>query len=269
MDELLAFLSSHGNITTLLIAFAILIVGLIVARVAKSLSIKFMNKVRIERAAISFLSQILYVFLVIIIFISFLNKLGIPTTTLMASIGAIGLAIGLSLQNSFANFAAGIILLVAKPFRADEYIEIQGLEGTVESVHIMSTELIDRENKRIVIPNSTFTGNAITNYSALKVRKLRLVLDVSYDTDHKFAIKVLQDVFAANKSILNAKATEIGVFGFAASSIQIIAYPEVRTSSYWASYYSILDDIKVAFDREGIEIPFTNHTVHIRQEAAK
>ncbi len=264
MEKLSMFLKE--NYQTILMAITILVIGTILAKILKNASVKFMKKAKIERAAISFLSQILYAFLIFIVCINFLNSLGIPTTSLMASIGAIGLAIGLSIKDSFSNFAAGIILLIFKPFKADEYIEICGNEGVVKAIHIMNTEIINKENKVIIIPNSTFTNNSIINYSANNIRKIKLILDIAYDTDHKKAIEILRDIFDKNKNVLNNKEIEIGLFNFASSSVQIIAYPEVTTKDYWKSYYSIMDQIKIEFDRNNIEIPFTNQTIHIKSK---
>ncbi len=262
MEKAMKYLGE--NSTTILVSIGMVIGGLILAKVIRTLSKRVMAKAKIDRTVINFLSQVLYVILIVIILISTLNYLGAPTASLIAMIGALGIAVGLALKDTLANFAAGIIILIFKPFKADDLIDVNNFKGTVHVINIMSTEIITRDNKKIFIPNSVFTDHSIINYSSNKNRKIQLIVDIAYDADHQKAIEILKNIFSKDKRIVNNNDLEIGLFNFAASSVQIVCYPEFKTENYWPVYYDTLEQIKLEFDKNGIEIPFTNQTIHIK-----
>ncbi len=262
MEKITKFLSQ--NMWQILIAIAIFVLGIALAKIIRRIAKRLMKRANFEKSVINFLAQVIYFFLVFIVIISTLNQLNVPTGSLLASLGAIGLAIGLAVKDSLSNFAAGIILLVFKPFKVDDFIDINGHKGTVLSINIMSTEIMTKDNKRVFIPNSTFTANSIVNYSCNENRRIQLIVDIAYDTDHRKAMEILRNIFLKDERILNRENVEIGLLNFAASSVQIVCYPEFKTEDYWSVYYDTLEQIKLEFDEKGIEIPFTNQTIHIK-----
>ncbi len=262
MEKIIKYFTE--NMWQFIIAIAIFVLGIAIAKIIRGVAKKLMKKANFEKSAINFLAQIIYFFLVFIVIISTLHQLGIPTGSLLTSLGVIGLAIGLAVKDSLSNFAAGIILLVFKPFKVDDFIDIQSHKGTVLSINIMTTEIMTKDNKRIFIPNSTFTANSIINYTCNENRRIQLIVDIAYDADHRKAMEILKNIFLKDERILNRENVEIGLFNFAASSVQIVCYPEFKTEDYWQVYYDTLEQIKLEFDANGIEIPFTNQTIHIK-----
>ncbi len=254
----------NNNLTTILFAISIFVIGFALAKFIKKISIKIMVKASFEKSVVNFLSQVIYILSLTIVIIATLAKLGAPTHSLLAVLSTFGLAIGLAIKDTISNFASGIILLIFKPFKVDDYININTKEGTVLAINIMTTEIMTKDNKKIFIPNSMFTQNTITNFSCNKNRKIQLIVDIAYDADHKKAMKILKEIFLKDERIINRDNVEIGLFNFAASSVQIVCYPEFKTEDYWPVYYHLLEEIKLGFDKNGIEIPFTNQTIHVK-----
>ena len=193
-----------------------------------------------------------------------LNQVGIPTTSFVAAFGAFGLGIGLALQNNMSNLASGLLILIFKPFRAGHYIEVGDITGSVTSIQFMNTIVTTRDQKRVYIPNSILTSQSVTNYSYMTERMIPFVFDIGYNNDHHEAIRILKDVFAKDKRILNAKYMEIGISEFGDNSVRISAFAEVKTSQFLEVRYSIMSDVKDAFDKHGIDIPYPQRVVYIQ-----
>jgi len=250
-------------------AIIIFVAGRWIARFLTNLTEKMMTKRGVEPMLITFVGHLLYVLLLLVIIIAALNQLGVQTTSFIAIIGAAGLAIGLALQGSLANFAAGILIILFRPFKVGDYIEGAGTAGTVESVQMFTSQLKTPDNRTIIVPNSKITSDNIVNYSVNPDRRLDLIFGVSYSDDLKKVRDVIGRVLAAEARILAAPAPTVGVLELADSSVNIAVRPWVKGSDYWPVYFDLIENMKNAFDAEGIAIPFPQTDVHLHQADTK
>ena len=255
------FFSQAGNI---LLALIIFLVGRYIIRWIKTLAVRVMTRANYDTAAMGFVSQIINYVLLVGLLLICLNQIGVPTTSFVAAFGAFGLGIGLALQNNMSNLASGLLILIFKPFRAGHYIEVGDITGSVTSIQFMNTIVTTRDQKRVYIPNSILTSQSVTNYSYMTERMIPFVFDIGYNNDHHEAIRILRDVFAKDKRILNAKYMEIGISEFGDNSVRISAFAEVKTSQFIDVRYSIMSDVKDAFDKHGIDIPYPQRVVYIQ-----
>ena len=254
------FFSQAGNI---LLALIIFFVGRYIIRWIKNFAVRVMTRANYDTAAMGFVSQIINYVLLVGLLLICLNQVGVPTTSFVAAFGAFGLGIGLALQNNLANLASGLLILIFKPFRAGHYIEVGDIIGSVTSIQFMNTIITTKDQKRVYIPNSILTSQSVTNYSYMTERMIPFVFDIGYNNDHHEAIRILKDVFAKDKRILNAKYMEIGISEFGDNSVRISAFAEVKTSQFVDVRYSIMSDVKDAFDKHGIDIPYPQRVVYI------
>ena len=255
------FFSQAGNI---LLALIIFLVGRYIIRWIKNVAVRVMTRANYDTAAMGFVSQIINYVLLVGLLLVCLNQVGVPTTSFVAAFGAFGLGIGLALQNNLANLASGLLILIFKPFRAGHYIEVGDIIGSVTSIQFMNTIITTKDQKRVYIPNSILTSQSVTNYSYMTERMIPFVFDIGYNNDHHEAIKILKNVFAKDKRILNAKYMEIGISEFGDNSVRISAFAEVKTSQFIDVRYSIMSDVKDAFDKHGIDIPYPQRVVYIQ-----
>ncbi len=244
-------------------AVAIFIVGRWIAKLLRNLVERMMTKGKVDEALVKFVGNITYVALIVIVVIAALNQLGIQTTSFIAIIGAAGLAIGLALQGSLANFAAGVLMIIFRPFKVGDYVEGAGAAGTVEEISIFTTVLKSPDNKIIIVPNAKITGDNIVNYSAKDSRRLDLVIGVSYSDDLQKVKEVLYDILKNEDRILKDPAPTIGVLELADSSVNFAVRPWVRTGDYWTLFFDLKEKIKERFDAESISIPFPQQDVHL------
>jgi len=187
----------------------------------------------------------------------------VQTTSFVAVVGAAGLTIGLALQGSLANFAAGILMIIFKPFKVGDYIEGGGVDGIVEEIGIFTTELKTFDNKKIIVPNAKLTSDNIINYTAREIRRVDIVASVSYSDDLDKVRKVLEDILAADEHVLKEPAPKIAVLELADSSVNFAVRPWVKTSDYWDVFFATQESIKKQFDAAGISIPFPQQDVHL------
>ena len=255
------FFSQAGNI---LLALIIFFVGRYIIRWIKTLAVRVMKRANYDTAAMGFVSQIINYVLLVGLLLICLNQIGVPTTSFVAAFGAFGLGIGLALQNNMSNLASGLLILIFKPFRAGHYIEVGDIIGSVTSIQFMNTIITTKDQKRVYIPNSILTSQSVTNYSYMTERMIPFVFDIGYNNDHHEAIRILKDVFTKDKRILNAKYMEIGISEFGDNSVRISAFAEVKTSQFLEVRYSIMSDVKDAFDKHGIDIPYPQRVVYIQ-----
>ena len=249
-----------------IIAIVIFIVGKFVAKLISSTTKKILIHKKFDDTVISFIASLVYGLVVIVAFIAAISHLGFNTTSLVAIVGAAGLAIGLALQGSLSNFASGILLISLKPFKAGDFVEIAGTAGVVEEVHVFSTQLRTGDNKTVIIPNGGITNGNITNYSAKPTRRIDLVIGVGYNADLKITKQILNDVVSSHALVLKDQAITIGVSELADSSVNFVVRPWVKTSDYWPVHFDLLETIKIELDKAGIEIPFPQLSVHVNQE---
>ena len=265
MEDLLpkvwALLTLYG--LKVIAAVAVFIVGRWIAKMLTAVIEKVMNKRQVDPTIVSFVDNLIYVALLVFVILAALGQLGIQTTSFIAVIGAAGLAIGLALQGSLANFAAGFLMIIFRPFKVGDFIEGAGVAGTVEAIQIFTTQLRTPDNKTIIIPNGSLTAGNITNYSAKGTRRVDLVFGIGYGDDVDHAKKVISDVLATEERILNDPAPTIMLIELADSSVNFVARPWVLAADYWDVYSSVTENIKKSFDAEGISIPFPQRDVHV------
>lgn len=246
-------------------ALAVFILGRWCAGILKKSVIKLMEKGKVEQTLIVFVGNLTYIALLVFVILAALGQLGIQTTSFIAVIGAAGLAIGLALQGSLANFAAGVLMLIFRPFKVGDYIEAAGTAGTVEAIHIFSTQLRTPDNKTIIVPNAKITADNITNISAKPTRRVDFVFGVGYGDDIDKVKAVIADVLAQDDRILKDPPITIGLAELADSSVNFAVRPWVNAADYWNVFFDTNEKMKKRFDAEGINIPFPQRDVHIHQ----
>lgn len=249
-------------------AIAIFFVGKwVVALVIRGL-MKAMQKGDVDTTLRRFVSNLARMVLMLFVIIAAINHLGIQTASLIAVLGAAGLAVGLALQGSLSNFAAGVLIVLFRPYKVGDFIEGGGVSGSVEEVQILTTVLKTGDNKRVIIPNSQIMGTTITNYSANPTRRVDLVVGVSYSDDLDQVRKELEALVAADERILKDPAPTIAVSELADSSVNFVLRPWVNTADYWAVYFDLTERVKKRFDEVGVSIPFPQQDVYIHNVPA-
>jgi len=248
-------------------AIAILLFGWIAARTIRSLVRSMLRKGRVDAALVSFASSLTYVALMAFVVIAALGQLGVQTASFVAVIGAAGLAVGLALQGSLANFASGVLIIIFKPFKVGDYVEGGGGAGVVEEISIFTTEMKSPDNKKIIVPNSKMMGDNIINYTAKEMRRIDIVAGVSYKDDIDKVRTVLRDILASDERVLKDPAPTIAVLELGESSVNFAVRPWVKTQDYWDVFFATQEKIKKQFDAQGISIPFPQRDVHLHQVA--
>ncbi|HDZ3557419.1 TPA: mechanosensitive ion channel [Mannheimia haemolytica] len=250
--------------TKILLAIAIFVVGKFLARLISRLLGKAALKSTKDEMLQSFIVSISYFLLLLIVVIASLSQISINTSSLVALIGAAGLAIGLSLQNSLQNFAAGVMLLIFKPFRKGDLIETGGMTGVVEQMGLLVLELRTGDNKTVLLPNGKVFSDSIINYSNNPTRRIDFTFDISYESNLKEAKEIIQRILDANTYVLKDPAPVVAVGALAPHSVQLVVRPWVQTPNYWAAYWEIIEQVKLAFGEAGISIPYNQMELHIK-----
>lgn len=249
----------------ILSALLILIIGnFVVKGLANSLA-AVMRKRQMDNAVVEFIHGLVRYLLFIIVLIAALSRIGVQTASVIAILGAAGLAVGLALQGSLANFAAGVLIVTFRPFKSGDYVELAGVAGSVESIQIFSTVLTTPDNKMVVVPNGSVISSPITNYSKHATRRIDYTIGVSYNADLKKTKAILTEVVTNHPLVMKDPAPTIGVMTLADSSVNFVVRPWVKTSDYWSVYYELLQSMKEALDEHNIEIPFPQMSVHINR----
>ena len=246
-------------------AIAILVVGRWIAKLFRRIFKKVMTSRNVDVTITSFIGSLTYYLLLVIFVIAALGQLGIQTTSFIAVLGAAGLAVGLALKESLANFAAGFMMILFRPFKVGDYIEGAGTAGTVDKIHIFNTQLKTPDNKIVIVPNANLTSGNIINYSATGTRRVEMTFGISYDDDIDKAKAIIAEMINADERVLPDPAPVIAVAALADSSVNIVARPWVNSSDYWGLFFDLTEKIKNRFDAEGISIPFPQRDVHIYQ----
>ncbi|UXN36400.1 mechanosensitive ion channel [Avibacterium paragallinarum] len=253
--------------TKLLLAIAIYVIGKSIARLLSRLLGKAVLHSSKDEMLQSFVSSISYFLFLLMVIIAALSQLGINTSSLVALIGAAGLAVGLALQNSLQNFAAGVMILLFKPFKKGDVIESSGTVGKVEKIGILFLELRTGDNKTILIPNGKVFGNSITNYSSNATRRIDFIFDIDYKSNIEQAKSIVANILDQDSRVLKDPTPTIAVGALAANSVQLVVRPWVNTSDYWAVHFDVTEKVKLAFDEAGIEIPFPQMNIHLPQKS--
>lgn len=248
----------------ILIALAILIIGLMVIKFIVKTSKKLMSKGGIDATLKKFLESLVSWGLKILLFIVVISKLGVETTSFAAIIAAAGLAIGLALQGSLANFAGGVLIMIFKPIKIGDLVEAQGEIGVVKEIEIFTTKLTGLSNREIIIPNGSLSNGTIINYTTEGTRRVDLVIGVSYDADIKKTKEVLTEVLTSHPKVLKEPTPRVTVLELADSSVNFAVRPWCDTNDYWGVYFEITENVKIALDKSGIDIPYP-HRVNINK----
>ena len=249
-------------------AVVILALGRLLTTFLANLVERLMEKSGAQRTLTGFVRNLTRISLLAFTVIAALGALGVETTSLIAVIGAAGLAVGFALQSSLSNIASGIMLVVLQSFKVGNYIDAGGTRGVVEEIRLFNTVLRTFDNCKVVVPNSRITNENITNYSAKDTRRIDLEFSIGYHDDLKLTRNVLERIVKADERILRDPAPEIGILELGESSVNFFVRPWVRTADYWPVKCDLLEKVKLTFDHEGISIPYPQRDVHLYQVSA-
>jgi small conductance mechanosensitive channel len=248
----------------LLAALFIFVVGRWVAKWASVLAGRAMTRAHVEQILVTFVQHICYFGLLAFVIIAALEKMGIRLTAAIAVLGAAALAVAFALQGSLSNFAAGILMVIFKPFKVGDLVTVAGTQGTVQEIQILNTVLNSPDNVRIVIPNAQITGGTISNYTANATRRIDLTIGVSYDDDIKKAKQVIEGVLASDARILKTPAPTVAVSELADSSVNFVVRPWVKSADYWDVYFDTTAKLKTALESNGLTMPFPQREISIK-----
>lgn len=249
-------------------ALAIFVIGRVTIGIVTAFVRRFMQRSKVDETLIKFVCSLTRSALLMFVVIASLGALGIHTTSLVAIMGAAGLAVGLALQGSLSNFAAGVLLIIYHPFKTGDYIEAGGAIGSVVSIQIFNTVLKTSDNKEVIIPNGTITGGNIVNYSAHDTRRINMTIGIGYNDDIKQAREILERILAEDDRILKEPAATVALSELADSSVNFVVRPWVKSSDNWSVSCDLREKVKLAFDAAGISIPYPQTDVHLFKEAS-
>jgi small conductance mechanosensitive channel len=244
-------------------AIIIFVIGKWLATKISKIITKLLEKNSVDTTLVNFLENITYYTLLIVVIIAVASQLGINTTSFLTIVGAAGLAIALALKDSLSNFASGVMLIMFRPFSVGDFINTGGVTGNVVSIALFNTTLHTPDNQKVIVPNSAITSNVITNVTANDTRRVDLVIGIGYDDDIKKAKDVLNRVIQEEERVLDTPEATIAVSELADSSVNFVVRPWTKTDDYWGVYFGLTEKIKIAFDKEGISIPYPQQDVHM------
>ena len=275
-DRIIEFLGKNGIDSTTVVGFAknlvlallIFYIGRWIVGLMVGAMRKVMQKQEVDKTLETFVCNLVRMALLVVVIIAAISKLGIQTASFIAIFGAAGLAIGLALQGSLSNFAAGVLIVMFRPYKVGDFVEAAGIAGVVEQVQILTTILRTGDNKQIIVPNSQIMDSIITNYSANDTRRVDMVVGVSYDDDLDKVRSTIEELVAADDRILDDPACTIAVSALADSSVNFAVRPWVKTADYWGVMFDLTEAIKKRFDQEGISFPFPQQDVHLYKHEA-
>ncbi len=254
--------------TKIILALLVFIIGRWVAKLLTKTLERIMTKGNVDQMLVSFLGNITYTALLAVVALAALEQLGVNTTSALAILGAAGLAVGLALKDSLSSFAAGVMLIIFRPFQLGDFIEAGGIAGLVEEIRIFHTVLKTGDNREITMPNAQIYSGTIVNYSARDTRRIDLVIGIGYDDDIKKARDLITQVLEADETVMQDPAPTIMLMELGASSVDFAVRPWVKSSVYWTTRAALLEAIKESFDNAGVSIPYPQQDIHLFQESA-
>ena len=256
------------KLPTIIFAIILLIIGIFLTKLTVKLMGKALDKSKLDLTINHFIKSAIKIVLYVLLVTVILTLLGVPTTSIITVIGTAGVAIGLALQNSLANIAGGFLILIAKPFKVGNYISVNGVEGTVETINILCTKLRTLDNKAVFIPNGTASNAVLTNVTEADKRRVDNIFSISYDADYKKAVGAIYKALHKIPKILDTDGHKpfVRMCAHSASSIDIAVRVWCRTSDYWDVYFDVIEHIRMEFIEEGIEIPYQQIDVHMKNE---
>jgi len=246
-------------------AVVILILGKIVAKLSEKAARAALTKGKVDQSLVGFLGHMVNYAILTFALIAALGKFGVETTSFIAVLGAAGLAVGLALQGSLSNFAAGVLILIFRPFSVNDLIEGGGHLGTVKEIGIFTTTLSSLDNRKIIIPNSVLTGGSIVNLTGNDTRRVDMTAGISYKDDIGKARDVILGICSEHPLVLKEPAPQVEVVAMADSSVNLVVRPWCKTDDYWGVYFDVMRSTKEGLERAGITIPFPQRDVHLFQ----
>ena len=257
-----------GWVTPIALGIAVFIVGWIVAKMITGVLRSVMNKRNVDTTLVGFLTSLSYMLIMTMVVIAALGQMGVNTGSFVAVLGAAGLAVGFALQGTLSNFAAGVMIIIFRPFKAGDFIEGGGVTGVVLEVQVFCTILKTGDNKKIIVPNSSMSGGNIVNYSAHDTRRVDMVFGIGYDDDIKKAKELLNSILEKDERVLKDPAPVVAVSELADSSVNFVVRPWVNSADYWGVFWDTHETVKLEFDAAGISIPYPQQDVHMHQVVA-
>ncbi len=246
----------------IVMALAIFLIGKFVVKMLVKFAKKLMIKAKVDNILVNFIASIINTILLLFVVVAALDQLGLETTSLIALIGAAGLAVGLALQGTLQNLASGVMLIIFRPFNDGDFVEVAGTSGVVEEIGIFTTTMRTGDNREIIIPNGEIFGGTITNYSKRETRRVDMVFGIGYDDDIKIAKDIISRILNEDDRVLKDPAPLVAVGELADSSVNFNVRPWCKTEDYWNVYFDTHEKIKLTFDSEGISIPYPQMDVH-------
>jgi small conductance mechanosensitive channel len=263
-DQLIVFATTYG--LKIVGAILILIFGRFFAGVARKMVRRIAIKSNLDDSIVSFLSSLTFFLVIAFAVIAALAKFGMQTASFVAVLGAAGFAVGFALQGSLSNFAAGVMILIFRPFKIGDLIEAAGILGIVQDIHLFNTILATLDNVKIILPNGKIYGDVIKNISGYDTRRLDLEFGIGYSSSIQKAYDVISNIIKEDARILPEPKTQIAVSELADSSVNFVVRPWVKQEDYWDVKFGLNRQVKEAFDSQGIEIPFPQRVVHMSTE---
>lgn len=248
-------------------ALAVLVIGRWIARWVKRSTVRALGRANVDSTLVPFISGLVYTLFMVFVIVAVLGLFGIPTASFIAVLGAAGLAVGLALQGTLGNFAAGVMLLIFRPFKVGDLVETAGTLGKVKEIGIFATHINTLDNVRVIVSNSSVYGDKIKNFSTNEIRRVDLRMGVSYGDDLEKAKSTILSVVTAHDKVLNDPAPQVEVVEMADSSVNFIVRPWCATDDYWRVYFDITQGCKEQLEAAGCSIPFPQRDVHLFQQA--
>lgn len=254
-----------GIIKALVLAFLIFWIGRKLSRMMSNMTAKGLSKTGNDPILVNFLKNLVYYVLLAAVVIMALGQVGVQTTSLIAVLGAAGLAVGLALKDSLSNFASGVMLVLFRPFKLGDVVEVAGKTGKVKEIRIFSTIINTPDNKEMIVPNGQITSDVITNFSSQETRRVDLVIGVSYDDDIKTAKNIIHETITSHDLVLQEPAPTIMLSELADSSINFAVRPWCNSADYWTVYGDLLEQLKINLEAGGCSFPYPQQDVHLHQ----
>jgi|TARA_B110000971_G_C20014626_1_gene503291 small conductance mechanosensitive channel len=259
-EWIVALVTTYG--VKILLALAIYLIGKRLVAFITDLMVKTMTSRNIDPTVGNFVKNITYYLLLALVVVAALGQLGVETASAIAILGAAGLAVGFALQGTLANFASGVMLILLRPLKIGDYVEVAGEAGVVKEVAIFATTLTTPDNKTIIVSNGSVVSSNITNYSTQPTRRIDLVVGVSYNANIQQVKTELLAIAAADERVLRDQEVTVGVVELADSSVNFVFRPWVQSADYWNVYFDLNERVKTRFDELGIEIPYPQMDIH-------
>ena len=256
------------NYLHVIAAIVILVVGRMVAGWARKLITRGLKRGDVDATLIPFVAKLVYYSILAVVVIAALSRLGVATTSVIAIFGAAGLAVGLALQGTLANFASGVMLLVFRPFDLGDFVDAGGTTGTVEEIGIFSTTLKSPDNIRITVPNGQVYGATIKNFNGYETRRLDMVMGISYDDNIQTAMDTIRSIVTADDRVLTEPEVQIAVSNLGDSSVDLVVRPWCNAGDYWSLKFDLTRQLKEGLEAAGCSIPYPQTDVHLEQVAS-